>query len=67
MDFTFNRTDPTSQPHSIFGVMLTLPDFGVKKIHKIHHVSDPDPEYSSHTATHPSSGHPSFRARLLYQ
>jgi hypothetical protein len=45
MDFTYNHIDPTSQPHSISDVMQTSPDFGAKKIHKIHHACDPDPGF----------------------
>jgi hypothetical protein len=38
MDLTYNQIDLTNQQHWIFGVMLTSPDFGAKKIHKTHHV-----------------------------
>jgi hypothetical protein len=45
MAFTYSHTDPTSQPHLIFGVTPTSLDFGAKNIHKIHHVFNPDSEY----------------------
>jgi hypothetical protein len=45
MDFAFNHIARTSQPHSIYGAMLTLLDFGAKKIHKIHRACDPDPGF----------------------
>jgi hypothetical protein len=45
MDFAYSHTDPTSQPHSIYGVMPTLLDFGEKKIRKIHRAYGPDPGF----------------------
>jgi hypothetical protein len=66
-DFAFNRIVQTNQPHSIFGATLTSLDFGAKKIHKIHRAFDPDTGFSSPMATHPSSGHQSFKVRPLYQ
>jgi hypothetical protein len=45
INFAYNHTIRTSQPHSIYGAMLTSLDFGAKRIHKIHHAYDPDPGF----------------------
>jgi hypothetical protein len=45
MNFAYNHIVRTSQPHSIYGAMLTSLDFGAKKIHKIHRAYDPNPGF----------------------